>query len=56
MQRKIHLLSLAISLEYASINSGYVVTKYGAQDGLLKLKEIEKIKKEQPEYCARIVD
>ena len=44
------------ALECASINSGFVVTKYGAQEGLLKLKEIEKIKKENPNYCARIVD
>ncbi|MCR4881653.1 MAG: carbohydrate kinase family protein [bacterium] len=44
------------ALEYASINSGYVVTKYGAQEGLLKLKDIEKIKKEHPEYCAKVVD
>ena len=44
------------ALEMASINSGYVVTKYGAQEGLLKLKDIEKIKKENPQYCAKVVD
>ena len=49
-------IDVLTSLEFASINSGYVVTKYGAQEGLLKLKEIEKIKKEHPEYKARVVD
>ena len=44
------------SLEMASINSGYVVTKYGAQEGLLKLKDIIKIQKEHPEYKATVVD
>ena len=43
------------ALEFASINSGYVVTKYGAQEGLLDLKTLEKIKAENPEYKAMVV-
>ncbi len=43
------------ALELASINSGYVVTKYGAQEGLLDLTNLTKIKSEHPEYKAIIV-
>ena len=43
------------SLELASINSGYVVTKYGAQEGLLDLDKLMKIQKDNEEYKAVIV-
>ncbi len=44
------------ALELASINSGYVVTCYGAQEGLLDLESLKKIKTENPEYKAIIVE
>jgi len=44
------------SLELASINSGYVVTFYGAQEGLLPLDKLLEIKKQNPDYKAIIVD
>jgi len=48
--------SILESLECASINSGSVVTCYGAQQGLLDFETIEKIRKENPNYKAIIVD
>ncbi len=44
------------ALECASINSGHVVTCYNAQDGLQEEEKLEKIRKENPEYKAIIVD
>ena len=44
------------ALELASINSGYVVTFYGAQEGLLPLEKLIAIKEENPEYKTIIVE
>ena len=44
------------ALELASINSGYVVTFYGAQEGLLSLDKLMEIKAENPDYKAIIVE
>lgn len=48
-------LSILEGLEYASINSGYVVTYYGAQEGLLSASDIKSIRDNNPEYKAFIV-
>lgn len=44
------------SLELASINSGHVVTFYGAQEGLLTSEKLSEIKKSNPDYKAIVVE
>ncbi len=43
-------LNIGLSLMYGSVNSASVVSEFGATDGLLTFKEIEKRLKENPEY------
>lgn len=42
--------NIGLSLMYASVNSGSVVSKFGATEGLLTFDEIEKHLKSHPEY------
>ena len=44
------------SLEYASINSGSVVTFYNAQDGLLNSEKLEELKQNNTNYKAIVVE
>ena len=43
-------LNIGLSLMYGSVNSASVVSEFGATDGLLTFKEIEKRLKENPDY------
>lgn len=49
-------LDIGKSLVYGSVNSGSVVSKFGATEGLLTFEQIEEKLKELPDYGYEIID
>ena len=48
-------LDIGKSLLYASINSGSVVSAFGATEGLLTFDEVEEKLKSNPDYTYKII-